>query len=241
LKKSFPVIFLLILIMSLTPDFCAALSPQGEEQAMGVMSKVTEAYAKVEAYRAETEVNEYREGRIVATKRFLYTFKKPDRLRIDMESPYPGTIIVYPDESGKVTVKLGGLAGFVKLHLSPDSVFLRIRAGQPIDRTDLGLLIRSIIHSLTDLRRGELKVADGDDEQTLIEVVSADHFQTGVVTLYRFFIDKSRWLPVEIEEFTPDGVPKRKVRLRNLRTAIDVPDSYFRINGGNPHRGQSGK
>jgi outer membrane lipoprotein-sorting protein len=240
LKETFTLIVFALFAMSITPDYCGAIPPQEAEKAMGAMRKVEATYALVKEYQTETEVKEYREGQIVATKRFLYTFKKPNRIRIDMESPNPGTILVYPDEVGKVTIKPGRWAGFLKLHLSPDSVFLRSRAGQPIDRTDMGLLIRSIIRSLTDQRRGEVKFTE-QDGQILIEVMSVDHFNAGLVTLYRFFIDKTRWLPDAVEELTPDGMPKRKVRFLNLRTAVEFPDNYFRINGENPERDQSGK
>jgi len=91
---------------------------------MDIITKMETSYAKVEENQAEIKVSEYRDGQIIEMKRFLYTFKKPYHLRIDMESPHPGTVLVYPDKNGKVTVKPGGWAGFLKLHLSLDSVFL---------------------------------------------------------------------------------------------------------------------
>ena len=171
--------------------------------------------------------------KVVETKRFLYTFKKPDHIRIDMESPYAGMVLIYPGEDGKVTVKPGGLFGFLKLHLSPDSSLLNAAKGQRIDQTDMGLLIKNIAHSLTDRRHGEVKVSD-QDGQVHISVLAEDHFLAGVLTLYRFSIDKTSWLPVEVKEFTPNGILKREVRFRNLKTSIDVPESFFRINGGRP-------
>jgi hypothetical protein len=166
-------------------------------------------------------------------KRFLYTFKKPYQLRIDMESPHPGTVLVYPDKNGKVIVKPGGWTGFLKLHLSLDSVFFRNIVGQRMDQTDLGLLVRNIAHSLTDQRRGRLKISE-QDCCLLIEVLAEDHFLSGVLTLYRFSIDKTLWLPVKVEEFTPDGIIKRKGLILNLRTSITLPDDFFRIEKGNP-------
>jgi hypothetical protein len=192
-----------------------------------------EAYAQIEQYQAETEVSEYRDGRVVETKRFGYSFKKPHQLRIDMESPYPGLILVYPDENGKVAVKFG----FVKLHLAPDNALLRDGAGQRIDQTDLGLLIKNISRSLTDQRHGEIGVAE-QDGRLLLEVLAEDHFRAGVLTLYRFAIDRSRSLPVEVEELSPDGMLKRKVIFRKVRTAPEIPAGFFRIDGGGPGHDQ---
>ena len=216
--------------MPFTPDLEAGISPSKGEPAAGIIVKMEAAYAQVGEYQTETEVSEYRGGQVVETKRFLYTFRKPNHVRIDMESPYPGMILVYPDEDGKVFVKPGGWAGFLKLHLSPDSALLRTGAGQRIDRTDLGLLIRNIAHSLTDRRHGEIKVSGQGGGRVLIEVLAEDHFLAGVLTLYHFSIDKTRWLPMGVKEFTPDGIPKRKVIFRNMRTSIVIPDGFFRIN-----------
>lgn len=232
-------ICLLLLGVVFAVDSGAEISPPKGEHIAGIIGKVKAAYEQVEDYQMETEVKVYHEGQVVETERFLYTFKKPDHIRIDMESPYAGMVLVYPGEDGRVAVKPGGLFGFLKLHLSPDNVLLRTAAGQRIDQTDLGLLIKNIDHSLTDRRHGEVRVS-GQDGQVLIEVLAEDHFLAGVLTLYHFFIDKTRWLPVEVREFTPDGILKREVRFRNLRTSIGVPESFFQINTGRPEHDNSG-
>jgi hypothetical protein len=118
----------------------------------------------------------------------------------------------------------------MKLHLAPDNSLLKSRTGQRLDQTDLGLLIGNIARSLTDWRRGAIQVSEGND-RVLIEVLAQDHFLAGEQTLYRFAIDSLRWLPAEVEEFTPAGVPKRRVLFHDLRTSIAVPDSFFHVNG----------
>ena len=232
-RRTFPGIFLLVVALLFTPASRAGPSPPEGDRIMGLIARMESAYAHVPAYQMDMEVSEYREGRAVETKRFLYTFKKPGHMRIDMHSPNPGMILVYPDKDGKIVVKPGGWAGFLKLHLAPDSRLLRASAvEQRIDQTDLGLLIKNIVHSLTDRRHGEIKVS-GEGGQEVVEVLAEDHFRAGLLTLYNFTIDKQRWLPVEVKESTPDGVLRRRVIFRNLKTAIAVPDSFFRIDGGN--------
>jgi hypothetical protein len=224
-----PAICLLILVFPFAPGLGAATPPPQGEHVVDVIERMEAAYARLEAYQAETEVSEYKDGRVVETKRFLYTFRKPDHVRFDMESPYPGTVLVYPDEERKVSVRHGGWGGILKLHLSPDNALLRNRAGQPIDQTGLGLLVRNIAHSLTDRRRGEIRLS-GQDGRVLVEVVAEDHFLPGVLTLYRFSIDRALWLPVEIMESTPDGVPRRKSVFRNPTTSPAIPNGFFQGN-----------
>lgn len=231
------LICLFVLLMSVTGDLQAGLSPPYGEQFMDIITKMETAYAKVEEYQAELKVSEYRHGQIIEMKRFRYTFKKPYHLRIDMESPHPGTVLVYPDKNGKVTVKPGGLAGFLVLHLSLDSAFFKNIVGQRMDQTDLGLLVRNIAHSLTDQRRGTIKISE-QDCCLLIDVLAEDHYLAGVLTLYRFSIDKTRWLPVGVEEFTPDGIIKRKGIILNLRSPIALPEDFFRIEKGESSHGR---
>ena len=69
---------------------------------MDIITKMETAYAKVEEYQAEIKVSEYGDGQIMQMKRFLYTFKKPYHLRIDMESPHPGTVLSIPIKTARL-------------------------------------------------------------------------------------------------------------------------------------------
>lgn len=214
-------------------------APHGEQIA-DIIGNMKAAYARAVDYQTETEVRVFREGREVETERFLYTFKKPDHIRIDMESPHSGTVLIYPDENGKVFVKPGGIAGFLKLHLSPGSTLLKASEGQRIDQTDLGLLIQNISRSLTDLRRGEIKLSR-QEGRVILDVLSEDHFIPGVLTRYQFSIGETHWLPIEVREFTADGVLRRTVTFRNLTTSIRIPDSFYRIEREKPANDQPGR
>ncbi len=191
-----------------------------------LLKKMEGAYADVNDYQANMEIKTYGEDGSFKTKRFLYTFKKPKRIRLDFESPYAGMIVVYPDQNGKVVLRR-----FFTFHLAPDNYFLRDSSGQRIDQTDMGLLIEKIAQSLTDHRRGPLETTENEKE-IRIEVVADDHFRKGVVTRYRFFIDKRIFLPVRVEESTPGGLLERTIVFRSLRTNPKVPDSFFHLDGG---------
>jgi outer membrane lipoprotein-sorting protein len=225
-------------VIWVAPGRAGDMPPASPTQAAGIIEKMQVAYANVEQYQTETEVQTYRGGKVVETRRFLYTFRKPNHIRLDFEAPHRGMILVYPDEDGRVLVKPGGWLSFLKLRLAPDSARLRSPAGQRIDQTDLGLLIQNIARSLTDRRRGEMKV-NAQGGRTEIEVLAEDHFLPGVLTLYRFTVDEASWLPVEVQELTPDGVPKRQVSFGNLKTSISVPEGHFRIGDRNRDHGRS--
>ena len=192
-----------------------------------IVSRMKSAYARVSAYRVETEVTTYRHGRVDERRRLIYTFEKPNRLRIDMEFPHRGMVLLYPDAQGKVLVRLGGWASFLHFHRSPGSSLLADAAGQRIDQTDFGLLIRNIAHSLTDQRRGP-PVLTTEDGKWVLEVLAEDHFRKGVITRYRFTIDRATDLPVAVQESTPEGELKRTVTFHHLDISPDLPDNWFK-------------
>jgi outer membrane lipoprotein-sorting protein len=160
----------------------------------------------------------------------LYTFKKPDRIRLDLQQLYPGMVLIYPDKNGEFVVAPSKWTLFMTLHLSPDSFLLKTAASQRLDQTDLGLLIRNIARSVTDQRRGPLEIVE-QDAHIQVKVLAENHFRRDLLTLYRFVIDEPLWLPVAVSESSPEGTLKREVTFQNLRLNTGVSDSYFQLAG----------
>lgn len=204
----------------------------------GLLNKMESAYAQVTDYQARMEVRTYSSKGSFKTEKFLYTFKKPKHIRLDLESPHPGMVLVYPDKNGKVGIRPSGWARFFRLSLAPDSFFLRVSSGQRIDQTDIGLLIKKISASLTVERRGRSELEE-DARHIRVRVLAENHFRKGVQTRYEFLIDKTMWLPVGVTESTPEGVLERRTIFRDLRVNIGVKDTLFKLDGGDP--GKDGK
>ncbi len=196
-----------------------------------LLSRMETAYSKVTDYQATVEVKTYKSDGSSEMQQFLYTFKKPKRIRLDFESPHRGMEMVDPDQNGKVTVHLPGLGHLLKFHLTPDNSLLHVASGQRIDQTDLGLLIKNISHSFTDQRRGALDITE-ENGYVRISVLAENHFRKGVVTLYHFFIDEALWLPDKVEESSPDGHLERAITFQNLKVNSGIPDSFFELGGG---------
>jgi outer membrane lipoprotein-sorting protein len=194
-----------------------------------LLKKMEASYAGVKDYQAGVEERTYNKDGSFETKKFLYTFKKPGCIRLDFVTPHSGRVLVYPDKNGEVAIRPSGFP-FFKLHLALNHPLLKVTSGQRLDQTDLGLLIKNIVHSLTDQRRGPVEVEE-EDGYIRVQVLADSHFQKGVETLYRFLIDQKLWLPVQVEESTPGGRLERKIVFHNLRTNISVLDSFFRLDG----------
>jgi len=218
-------IYLISSILPLAAFFPSCLIAWNPPDAGTLLKKMEGAYAGVKDYQANMEIRTYRKDGSYKTKRFLYTFQKPNRIRLDFESPYAGMIVIYPDREGKVVLRW-----FFTIHLTPDNSFLEDSSGQRINQTDMGRLIEKITQSLTDHRRGPLEITE-DEKEIRLRVVADDHFRQGVITRYEFVIDKKLFLPVRVEESTPAGLLERTIVFRSLRTNIGVPDSFFQLNG----------
>ena len=207
-----------------------AAAAENLPDASKLLEHMEAAYAAVNDYRTNVEKRTFRSDGSVEVEKFLYTFKKPKSIRIDLESPHKGMILIYTDKDGRVTVQPGGLARLFKFHLAPDSRLLEDPSGQRIDQTDIGLLINHIAHSLRDQRKGRAEIAE-EDGYIRIRVLAVDHFRENVDTLYQFYIDKKQWLPGKVEEFTPDGEPKRSIVFKDLRINNGFADSLFQLDG----------
>jgi outer membrane lipoprotein-sorting protein len=193
-----------------------------------LVANMEEAYAATQDYRATVNVHLYKKNGNQETQEVLYTFLKPNRIRMDLETPHKGWILIYPDKNGEVAVHPAGSLGFLDFHLTPDSSLLLTSSGQQLNQTDIGLLIRNICSSLTTGRRGPVEFSE---KGAILEVrvLADDHFKKGVVTHYTFRIDENLWLPVGVHESTSDGVKKRSVEFHDLRINTGVSLSFFLI------------
>jgi hypothetical protein len=194
-----------------------------------IISRMNQAYSTVINYQADVEVRLYRQNDPVDTKNFLYTFKKPNHIRLDFETPHRGMVLIYPDIDSRVEVRPFAWLHFFWFHLDPDNALLRGFQGQRIDQTDLGLLIRNITRSLSRERLGPVDISQ-DGSLININVLAVNHFKKDVRTLYTFGIDEKLWLPVRVTEKTPDGTLQQTIVFRNLRINVDLPKDYFLIN-----------
>ena len=211
--------FILLTLLSI-PAIAA-----GHADAKAVLKRMESAYEAVKDYRVLVHVVLAAEDAGKRTEEFIYTFKKPGQVRVDFQIPQPGTILIFPDEEGKVLVRPWGWR-LLDLHLAPDSLLLANSSGQRIDQTDFGLLIRNLGRSMDGGRRGPLEISE-ENQYIKIEVLAENHFRDGIVTRYRFMIDKSTYFPAEIEEWTPDGVLERKITFRNLAVNTGIPETFF--------------
>jgi hypothetical protein len=196
----------IFLCVGLSGSLCAAADAGSQLEQLEFIDKMAKAYRQVSDYRTYLVITGFgKDSSFTSTQKLHYTFKKPNKIRLDFETPHRGMTIIYPDRDGKVWIRPNFWVPFINLHLEPTNANLEISPGQQIHQTDLGMLIRNIAHSVTDCYLGDLQVA-ADREQIIIRVLADNPFRRGNATRYAFFINRDLWLPVAVEESSPTGV-----------------------------------
>jgi outer membrane lipoprotein-sorting protein len=94
-----------------------------------LIEKMESAYAEVENYQTKVHIDSRSTDGGCHTETFLYSFEKPDRIRIDFESPHSGLVLVYSDKNLKAVVSPFQWVPFFKLHLDPNSSLLDTPSG----------------------------------------------------------------------------------------------------------------
>lgn len=132
------------------------ISSKGQGTEAGViLNKMKESYTAVEDYQTDVLVRRYDSEGELEERRFIYTFKRPGKIRIDFHSPHSGMVLLYANDEGKVVVRPFPWIPFIELKLDRGSSLINDPSGQRIDQTHIGLLIRNIERSLTGERRGK--------------------------------------------------------------------------------------
>ena len=67
-----------------------------------ILQKMEAVYAMITDDRSTVEVRSAGQDGSLVREKFLYTFKKPKRIRLDFETPYPGMVVIYSNKDEKV-------------------------------------------------------------------------------------------------------------------------------------------
>jgi outer membrane lipoprotein-sorting protein len=214
------------LILSVLCNTALAWSPADSE---ALVARMEAAYQQVHDYQTRLVITGFgKDDAFRSRQELMYRFKKPNRIRIDFISPHSGMTILYPTSEEKVLLKPPGWASMFSLRLDSRHSLLEVSPGQQINRTDYGVLIANIRHSLTDMFLGELEV-QVLPARTVVRVLSDNPFKRGNPTRYIFAIDDELSLPVHVTEMDPDGGLQRTVDYRDLKINSGLSEAIFHL------------
>lgn len=156
-----------------------------------------------------------------------YTWRKPGFVRMDFVTPYPGALLTYSPHSGKVRLWPFGQGG-PALTLAPDNPLIRGPHGRRADRSDVGILLRTV----QSLQK------EGDTAPLGPDTVGPWQTQRWAVTgtpgkavdgVHRFqlWLAERTLFPVKVVSFGLDGKELETVLMDDVEIDVLLPADFF--------------
>lgn len=190
----------------------------------GIMDPVEyalERYRSVEAYQVTLKSFAGSSAEIIH-----YTYRRPGYVRMDFVTPHAGVILVYNPQKNEARLWPLG-ARFFSIALDPASRLIQSHAGQRVDRSDIGALLRNV----QNLQRAGDTTTSADNlsgrEMLRITVNGTAAASIGVIQRYILWLDAETWLPRRVISRDAADRPIEEVWFEGLRVDPELPAAIF--------------
>ena len=190
------------------------------------LSTALESYKHVENYKVTLRSKSAESSEVIR-----YYYKRPGFVRMEFMTPHKGAVIVYnPLKKEARLSPFPYLKSFV-LTLSPDSSLIRSPKGHRVDRSDIGILLKTA-KELQD--KGTVEIL-GDDNNvgarptTLIKVEGKGDAAVQGIHRYMLWLDKKSLLPVKAESYDKKGNLIEELLIDDIEINIDIPEELFSL------------
>jgi outer membrane lipoprotein-sorting protein len=158
-----------------------------------------------------------------------YSYRAPGYVRMDMESPYRGAVLIYRPDTGKVQLWPFGSPGKrAGISLRPTNRMVRSSHGHRVDQSDVGTLLRNVqqLEQHGNARRLEPTNLDGRPVQHV--VVEAEPGQAvHEVARYDLWLDDETLFPLRVMSYDRRGERLESVHLEDVTLDPDLPAEHF--------------
>ncbi|MBZ0329800.1 hypothetical protein KZO25_05625 [Halomonas sp. ANAO-440] len=158
-----------------------------------------------------------------------YSYQGPGYVRMDMETPYAGAVLIYRPDTGKVQLWPFGSPGRRPgLSLRPTNRMVRSSRGHRVDQSDVGTLLRNVqqLQQLGSARLLEPTTLDGHLVKHV--VVEAEPGRTvHEVSRYDLWLDENTLFPLRVNSYDRRGVRLESVRLEDVELDPAFPPDHF--------------
>jgi outer membrane lipoprotein-sorting protein len=217
---------LISMIIALASTSATAEEQTAENKVLHIAQKMTSAFQKMEDYTCEVEQIYHGEGIGDRYHRFKYYFKKGKKIRIDFSQPYPGTTVLYSQDSNKATVIPFQIFPALRFHFSIKNPMVMSMAGQRIDQTDMGYFIDFLLQNLKKVKQKDHQFQEDEESATFL-LWALDYINGKRVEKYKVVISKKNWLPIFIERYDGEGNPMETIHVKNYTINTHLDDRLF--------------
>jgi outer membrane lipoprotein-sorting protein len=220
------ILMIAIALLTLHPMDCRAQSGADRERILEVGNRIEEAYGKLQSYACDIEGIYFKSGREFERYVLRFSFRKPDRFRIEFSRPYSGVTIFYTEGEKDLTSR--PLAAFpsVQFRFSVNNPLFKSPSGQAVNQMHLRYFLGFLRDNARALpqENAELKY---DGEILSFWLNAKDYVEGKLPERYRIYIDSKLWLPARLERFDLAGTPLEFTIFSNCRINPALDGAFF--------------
>lgn len=210
----FTQLFFGMLFLAASP-LCAEMSPQE------VCAKVQEAWGKTRSYQCGYRAVTRYEGKKTETK-MRYSYEKPGKVRMDIESPKKGALVIYnPEILDKVRVR--PFPSIKSMVMTYELSHKRVTSdsGRTIAQSHLGEKVDDLCEALSKEKDVTLKLSDGSDKEVMVKKQDE-----GKTRIRRYVLDEN-WMIRKIETANEQGEVLNLLEWTDLKVNPELPGNLF--------------
>jgi outer membrane lipoprotein-sorting protein len=220
------ILIIAIALLTLHPLDCRAQGGTDRERILEVANRIEEAYGKLQSYACDIEGIYFNSGREFERYVFRFSFRKPDRFRIEFSRPYSGVTIFYTEGEKEFTSR--PLAAFpsVQFRFSVNNPLFKSPSGQAVHQLHLRYFLGFLRDNARTLpqENAELRY---DGEILSFWLNAKDYVEGKLPERYRIYIDSRFWLPARFERFDLAGAPLEFTIFSNYRINPALEGAFF--------------
>lgn len=158
-----------------------------------------------------------------------YSYQHPGYVRMDMETPYRGAVLIYRPDTGKVQLWPFGSPGRRPgLSLRPTNRMVRSSRGHRVDQSDVGTLLRNVQQLQQHGNARLLEPTTLDEHPVQHVVVEAEPGRTvHEVARYDLWLDEETLFPRRVISYDRRGERLESVHLEDVELDPAFPPDHF--------------
>lgn len=197
-------VLLLLLAMGVIPNLASAA--RAENQVLEAAQKMKKSYQRIENYSSEVEQVYFGHHEEDERYLFTYSFKKPNKIRVDFLKPHSGLSVFYRQGEEEAVIRPFPSLPFLKFRISIENSLIKTPTGQRLNQTDMGYFIDFLFRNLATVPQKDHQFQEAKNQVHFL-FWAKDYVQGGEAEKYRIFLSRQNWFPVRIERYSPQGVP----------------------------------
>lgn len=200
---AFRVVFLL-LALGVMPNL-APVAWAGN-QVFEAAQKMKNSYRRIENYSSKVEQIYFTNNEEEERYLFSYSFRKPDKIRVDFLEPHSGLSVFYRKGEEEAVIRPFPSLPFLKFRISIENSLIKTPTGQRLNQTDMEYFIDFLFRNLAAVPQKDHQFQEEKDQVHFL-FWAKDYVQGGEAEKYRIFLSRQNWFPVRIERYSPQGAP----------------------------------